>query len=153
MAMHVVYYKVKEENKQCVITLLITQNQFKILRSMLKCVQRTLKSIHCFFFFFSFILKMAIKEQVGRYFENWDKISEQLLLLFTVVIYGILWNTYLTNNLEAHIYGFRHKRHETIIPENFHVKRFPNDRVAMPKKFSSVNLTFGGRNILLQDFS
>ena len=37
----------------------------------------------------------------------------------------------------------------TIIPENFHVKRFPNDRVAMPKKFSSVNLTFGGRNILL----
>ena len=62
MALHVVYYKVKEENKYCVITLLITQNQFKILRSMLKYVQRTLKSIHCFFFFFSFILKMAIKE-------------------------------------------------------------------------------------------
>ena len=78
-------------------------------------------------------------KRVGKYFENWHKISERLLLLFTVVIYGILWNTYLTNNLEAHIYGFRHKRHETIIPENFHVKRFPNDRVAMPKKSSSVN--------------
>ena len=89
-----------------------------------------------FFFSFSFILKNGNK-RVGKYFENWHKISERLLL-FTVVIYGILWNTYLTNNLEAHIYGFRHKRHETIIPEN-HVKRFPNDRVAMPKKFSSVN--------------
>ena len=108
-------------------------------KKYVKVRSKNFEKYSLFFFFFSFTILKNGNKGVGRYLENWHKISERLLLLFTVVIYGILWNTYLTNNLEAHIYGFRHKRHETIIPENFHVKRFPNDRVAMPKKFSSVN--------------